>query len=299
MRCCTISPTRWTPTPARRCGSSRRTTASRSTSPTRRTPTTASSRASASAGRSSATRSGSSRATSRSSARSTAPSRSGPTARPGPSAEDYRSNYLTTNVTAQLGPQWRIRAAYNLSNKKYEGRLPALDGTGNPTANYAENDLNPELGGVRDDRLHAEQQGVHEPARRVLVQRRLHRGRLRRGPGAYFGSSVGVPGVPAEWQKLSGYPNVTTNSASTRNKQKRFQVQYDTTFFFSGGGEHQLKAGVQLDRHRPRPAHGRAGQPGPDLLEPVALRLARPPTAATRCAATARSRSRGSSPRAT
>ena len=41
----------------------------------------------------------------------------------------------------------------------------------------------PELVGVRDDRLHAEQQGVHEPARRVLEQRLLHRGRLRRGPG--------------------------------------------------------------------------------------------------------------------
>ena len=64
----------------------------------------------------------------------------------------------------------------------------------------------------------------------------------------YFGSSVGVPGVPAEWQKLSGYQNVTTNSARLLDKQKRFQIQYDTTFFFSGAGEHQLKAGVQMDQ---------------------------------------------------
>jgi hypothetical protein len=64
----------------------------------------------------------------------------------------------------------------------------------------------------------------------------------------YTGSSVGIPGVPSEWQQLNGYANVPTNSGTTRNNQKRFQLQYDTTFFFSGGGEHQLKLGAQMDR---------------------------------------------------
>ena len=58
-------------------------------------------------------------------------------------ARDYRSNLLSSNLTAQLGPQFRVRAAYNLSNEKYEGTLPAQDGTGNPNANYAVNDVYP------------------------------------------------------------------------------------------------------------------------------------------------------------
>jgi len=55
-------------------------------------------------------------------------------------------------------------------------------------------------------------------------------------------SNVGQAGVPPEFQAPSGTQNQTTIRSNTRDKYNRYQVAWDTTFFFSGGGEHQLKA---------------------------------------------------------
>jgi outer membrane receptor protein involved in Fe transport len=162
-------------------------------------------------------------------------------------ARDYRSNLLSTNVTAQLGPQFRFRAAYNMSNEKYEGRLPELDGTSNPTANYAVNDIYPNWSGSATI--------DYTPSNKVFMSLRggysnsdyYTEGVYDGDRVTYTGSSVGVPGVPAEWQRLSGYSNVPTNTGESRNNYKRFQLQYDTTFFFSAGGEHQVKLGAQMD----------------------------------------------------
>jgi hypothetical protein len=161
---------------------------------------------------------------------------------------DYRSNLLSSNVTAQLGPQFRVRGAYNLSNEKYEGTLPAQDGSGNPKANYAVNDVYPNWStSMTID---------YTPSNKLFMSLRggysfsdyYTEGVYDKDRVLYSGSSVGIPGVPAEWQQVNGYSNVPTNSGNIRNKQKRFQLQYDTTFFFSGGGEHQLKAGAQMDK---------------------------------------------------
>jgi hypothetical protein len=162
--------------------------------------------------------------------------------------EDFRSNYLTANVTAQLGPKWRIRGAYNMSDRKYEGELPGQDGAGNPDANYAINDIYPNWStSATID---------YTPSNKVFMSLRggysfndlYNEGIYDKDRVLYFGSSIGTPGVPPAWQQANGYSNVPTNWSTTRDKQKRFQVQYDTTFFFSGGGQHQLKAGVQMDR---------------------------------------------------
>jgi outer membrane receptor protein involved in Fe transport len=163
--------------------------------------------------------------------------------------EDYRSNYFSSNVTAQLGSQWRLRLAYNLSNQKYEGTLPAQDGTGSPTQDYGAPSYNyPNWAGSATLDF--------TPSNRVFMSLRGGYSFNNTETGGiydkdrviYYGSSVGVPGVPPQWQQLNGYQNVTTNSGTTRNEQSRFQLQYDTTFFFSGGGEHQMKVGVQMDR---------------------------------------------------
>jgi len=163
-------------------------------------------------------------------------------------SEDYRSNYLTSNVTAQLGPQWRIRAAYNLSNQKYDGTLPGQDGAGNPNANYKVNNVYPNW---------ATSATIDwTPSNKVFMSLRggysfsnaYTEGVYDKDRVTYSGSSIGLPGVPSDWQKASGYANVPTNNASTRNKQKRLRLDWDTTLFFSGGGEHQLKFGAQLDR---------------------------------------------------
>ena len=63
-----------------------------------------------------------------------------------------------------------------------------------------------------------------------------------------FNGSSNLPGVPAEFQAPSGTQNQTTIFSNTNDKYTRAQVAYDTTFFFQGGGDHQLKAGVMFDR---------------------------------------------------
>jgi uncharacterized protein YdeI (BOF family) len=162
--------------------------------------------------------------------------------------EDYRSNYVTANVTAQFGPKFRFRGAYNLSNQKYEGALPAQDGTGNPNEDLASRTYT-------YPNWAASAQLDYTPSNKVFMSLRggysfanTETGGIYTGDRVtYSGSSVGLPGVPPEWQQLSGYQNVTTNSATTRDELKRFQLQYDSTFFFSGGGDHQMKVGVQMD----------------------------------------------------
>jgi hypothetical protein len=61
-------------------------------------------------------------------------------------------------------------------------------------------------------------------------------------------SSVGLPGVPPEYQQARNHQNVPSNYGWDREKQGRLGIQWDATFFFDGAGQHQLKAGVQLDR---------------------------------------------------
>ena len=97
--------------------------------------------------------------------------------------QDYRSNLLSTNVTAQLGPQFRIRGGVQPEQREVRGRAARSGRHRQRHRELRRQRRLPELVGVHDDRLHAEQQGVHEPARRVLEERLLHRGRLRRGPG--------------------------------------------------------------------------------------------------------------------
>ena len=121
-------------------------------------------------------------------------------------------------MTAQLGPQFRFRAAYNLSNEKYEGTLPAQDGTGNPNANYAVNDVYPNWSGSATI--------DYTPSNKVFMSLRggysnsdyYTEGVYDGDRVLYSGSSVGVPGVPAEWQQLSGYTNVPTNTGQSGNK---------------------------------------------------------------------------------
>ena len=162
--------------------------------------------------------------------------------------QDFTTNYGTANITAQPSSQWRIRANYNLSNRKTENRLQNLDGTSNPAANYAINDVTPNW---------ATSASIdYTPSNKVYVS--LRGGYYFRdfyNEGVYDGtrylfcaSNVGQAGVPAQYQGPVGLSNVPTNNSSAFDKQKRTNLQFDTTFFFAGGGQHQLKVGLQYDK---------------------------------------------------
>jgi hypothetical protein len=73
----------------------------------------------------------------------------------------------------------------------------------------------------------------------------------------FSSSNVGMAGVPPQFQAPSGTQNQTTIFSNTNDKYTRAQFAYDTTFFFTGGGEHQLKAGVLYDRRQNDALYGR------------------------------------------
>ena len=162
--------------------------------------------------------------------------------------QTFKRNNLTANMTGQFGAKVRAKVAFMSSGYKQEGRLPSLDGTSSPTANYAINDISPNYSGSASF--------DYTPSNKVFLSARG--GYFRRdiyNEGIYDStryifcqSNIGQAGVPAEYQGAVNTTNVPTNSSTTQDIQERINAQFDATFFFSGGGEHQLKTGVQFDR---------------------------------------------------
>jgi len=172
----------------------------------------------------------------------------------GTKKQDLTDQYISANITAQLSSKLRSRFAYNNSRRKQEGRLQdqsvATDaaGSSNPAANYGINDVLPVYS--------ASATFDYTPSNSVFMGLR----------GSYFSSNlynegvfdgtrylfvvgnVGMAGVPAQYQQVTGYANTPTITSSTQDIQSRLNAQFDTTFFFQGGGQHQLKLGIQYDR---------------------------------------------------
>ena len=115
-------------------------------------------------------------------------------------------------------------------------------------------------------------------------------------------TSAIVPGVAVPTlQHATGFASVPTNTSTARDQQTRLTFQVDATWYGNLGGQHTIKGGVAARPRRQRRAVGRAGQPrdpatGASHLQPATG--TRAPTATTGSAATARTPSWGSSPRA-
>jgi hypothetical protein len=159
-----------------------------------------------------------------------------------------KTYYSSNNVTAQVTNDLRLKFAVNLSPKKEEGRLPNIDGSSSPTANFAIDQELPSasysgnvdyvvnsnwFAGVRGGYFvrDAQESGVFEGTRYVFSN----------------STNIGMPGVPANLQRTTGFSNALTNSRIDRNKQERFNVQADTTVYINKGGTHAIKGGVQMD----------------------------------------------------
>jgi hypothetical protein len=178
----------------------------------------------------------------------------------GTNSRDYRANNATANITAQLGPRWRFKTALNMSNQKYEGRLQNQDGSSSSTASWNINDVYPNwsLSGTLD---WTPSNTVYMSLRGGYYFDNYHTEGIYDGDRVWYqASSMGLPGVPSEYQHPYNWSNVPDNFDYTREKQKRLQFQWDTTLFFSAGGQHQLKGGVQFDRIGVDQLIGESGQ---------------------------------------
>ncbi len=161
--------------------------------------------------------------------------------------QDTRVHNLSANIVA-AGPRWRSRAAFSSAGQTETGRLPAVDGTSNPDANFGVNTIKPSLSGSLGF--------DYVPNTRLLLSARVGyfsnnlftEGVYRGDRYRYRASAVGFPGVPVELQQPSLHSNVPSNFGIERMREQRVAARLDSTLFFHGAGQHQLKGGVQLDR---------------------------------------------------
>jgi hypothetical protein len=163
-------------------------------------------------------------------------------------SQTIKQHFATASVTGQLSQKTRFRVAYNNAYYRREGLLPTLDGTTNPLANLDVVRITPDTAlSVNVD---------FTPSNRWFLSVRggyysyddKDEGVYQNDRYLFSNSNVGMAGVPPEFQAPSGTQNQTTIFENTRDKYTRYQAQFDTTYFFSAGGEHQVKAGIQYDR---------------------------------------------------
>jgi len=155
--------------------------------------------------------------------------------------------YAAANINWQISPSINARAAGTLNPWKRDNLLPAQDGSTSPTAimdidqDQPNTNVSLTLDWIANQNLYFGARGGYfryntvdtgvptDP--RVLFQR----------------TNVGMAGVPTILQRQSGFASVYTNTSTTRDIQDRTSVALDGTIFFSGMGQHNLKAGWQWD----------------------------------------------------
>jgi hypothetical protein len=156
--------------------------------------------------------------------------------------------YLTGNVTNQVGNKVRTRFAFNNSWSKTEGSLASQTGTDSLTTDYSKGTKNPtySLSGQADytvtpnfllsGRVGRFLQDTHDFNVNDVVRY------------VFATPNIGMAGVPSQFQHDVGYANVPNNNGVDHDTQTRNFVQVDATWFARAGGQHQVKGGFQLDR---------------------------------------------------
>jgi hypothetical protein len=157
-------------------------------------------------------------------------------------------HHAAANVSAQLGPRWRTKAAFSSARDVQRGLLPGQDGTGNPAADYSVDEIVPNYS--------ASVSADYMPGGRAFLSARagyffrdaFNEGVYQGDQFVYRTSSQNLPGVPTEFQHPRGFTNVPSNAGRDRTRGPHFSFQVDGTVTFAAAGRHQLKGGVQFDR---------------------------------------------------
>jgi len=168
-------------------------------------------------------------------------------------SQKVRGHNVSVNTTGQWGNNFRTRLAYNNSWTKDQGQLPALTGTNAQNTNFAIDTTRPNYS------VAATADWVARPDFFVGLRGgyyfadRFNSGIPAQDRFLYIFANVGMVGldgtpVPAQFQAGSNFTNLFTNNSTTRDQQTRANFQVDTTYYGSFGGQHTIKAGVQLDR---------------------------------------------------
>jgi carboxypeptidase family protein/TonB-dependent receptor-like protein len=164
--------------------------------------------------------------------------------------------FVTLNQTAQIGSKLRTRAAFNNSHRTRDGLLPALEGTDLPGTPYGliRTFPNWSLSGQAD---YAATQNVFFGLRGGYYFSDIFDRNFPTSPRFIFSGvgNVGFVGtngvaVPPQFQQGAGFSSFPAGAATSydHDQQKRLSFQGDGTWYANAAGQHQFKAGVQVDR---------------------------------------------------
>jgi len=163
--------------------------------------------------------------------------------------QKQRTEYVTANQTSQITSGLRSRVAFNNSWARTQGLLPALNGSDPLGTNYGKVSAFPNwsLSGNVDWTL---SNRFFVGVRGGYYDSDQHDSNVTEEPRFLFGntSNIGMPGVPANLQRPSGFISIPSNNKTVRDQQTRAYFQADGTWYGSLAGQHQLKFGLQADR---------------------------------------------------
>ncbi len=160
-----------------------------------------------------------------------------------------QEQFATGNVTGQLSDGVRGRLAFNNSWSRTEGLLPAFNGTERTDTNYDKTSTFPNYS-VSGHLDWTATQKLLFGIRGGYFMLDQHDSNVTELPQFRFGNTtnVGLAGVPANLQHPAGFISIPSNTKVQQDQQTRAYFQADGTFYAKGGGDHQLKFGVQADR---------------------------------------------------
>jgi hypothetical protein len=157
-------------------------------------------------------------------------------------------HHATANINAQFGSRWRARGTFNSGSQRQEGLLPPLDGSGNPSANFAIDDVTANYSTA----LYVDvipNTRSYFGLKAGYFYRNLYNEGVYQGDRFLFQTpSLNLPGVPSAYQRARLYTNVPSNNGRAQGKGPRLAAQFDGTLYATALGRHELKAGLQIDR---------------------------------------------------
>jgi hypothetical protein len=163
--------------------------------------------------------------------------------------QENRVQYITANVTAQPTDSIRTRLAYNNSWSKQDGLLASLNGLDPDGTNYSKRSEFPNWSTSGDINWVPSQNLVFGVRGGYRLQNQ-HDFNVTEEPRYNWTTTnnIGFLDVPPALQHGTNFTSIPTNNKVTRDKFDRAFVHADGTAYFSGGGTHQVKFGVQFDR---------------------------------------------------
>lgn len=167
--------------------------------------------------------------------------------------QDRRTNYGTWNVTGNLGSKVIFRGGGNYSPYEDEGTLPGKSGRTTLTS------PDQYLRGVKGQRDTYSGSVDYLPSSRFVVSARVGRFHTdEESTGVTFPSLIhnfstastpaGIAALGSVGQPSGFTSDILVTDATARDEYVRTYISTDATWYFSAGGEHQLKFGYQTEK---------------------------------------------------